>query len=141
MSAVKGYFEKISTEGDFVTNSNSWVDVPDSDLKFSLEKPGAVFIAADVFLENCAEVAYRTDEVFHGIVIRTEQKNIQFQACVTFMQWFAAGPHTISMAIRFLDGIPNGPREWSPRFEKNKEVAKLIRSAECPLRIRATLAD
>lgn len=145
MSVVK--HQVVSTGGDFITNSGSFVEIPDTRLVFQVEDQSTVAISAVLGIwGNPSEVALMVDEAFIQTLIVADTK-YQFYSCqVAFNLTLVvpAGVHTIGLFLRALEGCrdetPEGPREWSPRKKKKREkepIARVIRSPEMPISITA----
>ena len=126
-------FELHSTDGDYDLDQQLR-SVPGLFQHLSLETVGTIHISGFITIEGDVHVALLVDGVplcqWYAEVCFDAPHDIQLTAVTQLLP----GHHVIELAAKSVGAA--GPRDWSPRWEKEgKPFGKIIRSSKNPLRM------
>ncbi len=136
-------WEVVATDGDFLTTSIAFVQVPGISLCFSLNEAGIIRYYARVVVSTGvpSEIGFRVN----GNYIVTVGSIPEYLHSLTTLEvsgilHLPAGVHILELAFRVAlprnQGYPEGPREWSPR-KKTIPPALLLKNPKMPATLLA----
>lgn len=133
----------VSTDGDFMTTSRAFVEVPGVRLVFDLARAGLVMITlqAVVHARPTCGIGLDIDGIRRHFTYTIPELAGPAELVPVAMQsaeMMPAGVHAVRMVMVLGGKGPerNGPKDWSPR-RKRPAGARLVRSPEMPVVLMA----
>lgn len=122
-----------STDGDFDLDSE-FRRIPGMSLKVALESIGVIHVSCFAMIEGEVHLSLLVDGIpmFHWAA--EHSFSMPFEINVAGIAQLEAGAHEIALVAKSTGAA--GPRDWSPRWEKEgKPFGKILRSPQRPLRL------
>lgn len=140
------WWKKVSTDGDFMTNSKTFVEVPGTRVVYPLDRAETVEITlqAVVHMGRC-QVGMRIDGRDQSYVDvlgipKFAGKEYLYPVALRAAERMEPGVHSAVMVMRETVGrrIWEGPKEWSPR-NRPPGSARLSRSPAVPVILKVAV--